>query len=63
MTTMTLQVVTLATHWDFVEKRVIFFRKEIDKKKKPLALCKVIEISGRCTCSRGLIPTTLQQFY
>lgn len=35
MTTMTLQVVTctLATHWDFVEKRVIFFRKEIDKKK------------------------------
>lgn len=32
MTTMTLQVVTLATHWDFVEKRVIVFRKEIDKK-------------------------------
>lgn len=31
MTTMTLKVVTLATHWDFVDKRVIFFRKEVDK--------------------------------
>lgn len=31
MIIMILKVVILVIYWDFVDKRVIFFRKEIDK--------------------------------